>query len=148
MFYITRHLSIAIIPTPTASKFSSFPSTGALLQRFLDRAALEAHDSPSPLFSHPCTAPIHAFICIRPIHCLLFKHHPNTKSHLLPERFSDYVADGKKCLICLQFVLSMLCIACAVKKRNWGVKTCLHLAPSWVMGQMSSSKAKERLRLS
>lgn len=55
MFSVTSHLSSAIISAPTAGKPSSFPSTGALLQCFLDKVALEVCGSPSPLSSHPCT---------------------------------------------------------------------------------------------
>lgn len=55
MFSVTSHLSSAITSAPTAGKPSSFPSTGDLLQCFLDKVALEVCDSPSPLSSHPCT---------------------------------------------------------------------------------------------
>lgn len=54
----------------------------------------------------------------------LLNHQPNAKPHLLPERFSDGAADGKKCLICLQFVVLVLCIMLLLKEEMGAVKTC------------------------
>jgi len=52
----------------------------------------------------------------------------------LPERFTDYTAGGKKCLISLQLAVSVLYIACDVKKETGESKSAyiLLLHGMWV----------------
>lgn len=116
MLYIISHLSRAIISAPTVSKFSSFLRTGALCNASWPKQCYRADSYPDPLSSPPC---IYSCFHIYQAHSLLsFQVTIQMQSLICCLKGFQIMQPMEKSLICLQFVVSMLCIVRAVKKKK------------------------------
>lgn len=129
-------IPMAPFPKPlsqlSVGKFRSFLSTGALYN------SSQTKDYRAPQLPQP--------LILTSLHLFMFSHtsgqftaffpshHPNAKSHLLPERFSAYAADGEKKLNLFSVCCSNA-MHCVCSETGWGVNVLtLHSLICWGSG--------------